>query len=111
MKYSKQLLWALCLMLCASIIHAAPIKPGNWSMQTPSGEVFPVQVTLLKKGEYYFNALKHPISGVYKWDGKLFRIIKPDNPRMSGFVWRLERNHTLTMAEETPVPISGVKLI
>jgi predicted secreted protein len=111
MKYVHKLLFVMLLLSTSACYAGTPIKAGQWNLQTPAGDVTSVTVTLLRKNEYYFYAPQHPISGVYTWDGKLFRITKPDNPRMGGFVWRLQRDHTLAMVEETPVPISGMKLI
>jgi hypothetical protein len=112
MKLKSQLLFSVSLLLFTSISNAGtPLKPGQWNLQTPAGEVSEVEITLLRKNEYYFSLLKHPISGVYTWDGKLLRMTKPDNPRMGGYAWRVQRDHTLVLVEETPVPISGMKLI
>jgi len=108
----KSLLITLVLVLFATVSHAAlRIQAGRWNLQAPSGEVTEVEVRLLRKNEFYLYAPHHPISGVYTWDGKLLRITKPDNPRMNGYVWKAEHDHSLTLVEETPVPISGVKLM
>jgi hypothetical protein len=109
-KFIYLLAATLCLLSMAS--HArAPLKPGLWNLHTPAGEVSELRISVLTKNEYYFNLPKHPISGVYTWDGKLLRITKPDNPRMGGYVWKVQRDRSLVLVEETPVPISGVKLV
>jgi len=108
----KYLLVTLALMLFATASHAAlRIQAGQWNLKSPSGDISVVEVRLLRKNEFYLFAPHHPISGVYTWDGKLLRITKPDNPRMGGYAWKAERDHSLTLVEETPVSISGQKLL
>ena len=111
MKYLEGFLLVVLLAFSATTHAGTPIKPGEWNLVSPSGEITAVDVSMLRKNEFYFYAPKHPISGVYTWDGKLFRMTKPDNPRMGGYVWKRDRGHTLMLVEETPVPISNMKLL
>jgi hypothetical protein len=38
------------------------------------------------------------------------RIVKPDNPRMTGYVWRKDKAGVLVLVEEPSVPVSGKRL-
>lgn len=113
------MLFRSLLRLCGSILSlalisacsTAPIDVGNWQLRQPDGLVVPVAVSALRKNEYYFNAMQHPVSGVYALDKKTLRIIKPDNPRMGGYAWSLRNAQHMTLVEETPVNISGQRLI
>jgi len=101
------LLAAALLVACAT----TAVPPGAWQLTAPDGTVVPVNVSLLTDNQYYLSAPRHPISGVYKLDKTELRIVKPDNVRMGGYVWRLNPNGSFVLVEETPVQLSGQRLI
>ena len=103
-----------CLLPGAAVIllgACSPlIKPGSWNLVTPDGQSTSVEVSLLRKGEYYLRAPGNPISGVYVLKEKrLLSMSKPDQPRMEGAVWQLQRGGELTLVAEPPFTVSGVR--
>lgn len=110
----RSLVIRFCSVLSLALLSACStvqLDTGNWQLRQPDGIVVPVSVTVLKKSQYYFNAPRHPVSGVYALNKRTLRMIKPDNPRMAGYVWNLNDARHMTLIEETPVNISGLRLI
>jgi hypothetical protein len=101
------LLTAALLAACAT----TAVPTGAWQLTAPDGSVVPVNVSLLSDRQYYLSAPRHPISGAYKLDKTELRIVKPDNVRMGGYVWHLNPGGSFVLIEETPVQISGQRLI
>jgi hypothetical protein len=99
-------LLALSLGGCASV----DIPPGAWTLRAPDGTTSAVEVSNLRAGEYYLRAPARTFSGSYIYKDHELSILKPDNPRMNGYVWKLERKGQLVLVEEPPVPVSGVRL-
>jgi hypothetical protein len=83
---------------------------GNYSMRAPDGTTSAVTVAALREQEYYLRAPGEPVSGVYRFANDELRITKPDNPRMSGYVWRKEASGAFVLVEEPTVPVSGKRL-
>jgi hypothetical protein len=106
---------SLGLLVSATLIVACattrPIEPGTWVMQSPDGTSELVEIRLLRDSEYYLNAPGNPISGVYKLAQTDLKVVQPDNPRMSGLVWQLNPDKTLTLVQEAPVQISSRRLV
>lgn len=98
------------LAACATVPPAS-IEAGAWLLQTPDQGTEPVEVRLLTESEYYLNAAGHPVAGVYRLEGNQLKMVKPDNPRMSGIVWQLNGDRSLTVVQEPPVANSGQRLI
>lgn len=101
----------VAVALVSACATTRPIEPGNWTMQSPDGTNELVEIRLLREDEYYLNAPGNPISGVYKLTQTDLKIVRPDNPRMSGLVWQLNPDRTLTLVQETSVQISGRRLV
>lgn len=106
---------AFGLIVAVAIVSACattrPIEPGNWTMRSPDGTSELVEIRLLRDGEYYLNAPGNPISGVYRLTQADLKITKPDNPRMSGLVWQLNPDKSLTLVQEASVQVSGRRLV
>ena len=100
------LLMTLSLCGCASV----DIPPGAWTLKAPDGTTSAVEVSKLRTGEYFVRAPGRTFSGSYVYKERELTILKPDNPRMNGYVWKLERKGQLVLVEEPPVPVSGVRL-
>jgi hypothetical protein len=96
---------------CASVPDRSGLEPGIWELQTTDGNTTYVTVSELRVGEYYFDAGTHPVSGVYTLQAQRVVMKKPDNPRMKEYVWRLRSDRSLVLVEETPVELSGERLI
>lgn len=96
----------LSLAGCASV----DIPPGAWTLRAPDGSTAAVEVSNLRTGEYYVRAPGQTFSGSYIYKDRELSILKPDNPRMNGYVWKLEHKGQLVLVEEPPVPVSGVRL-
>jgi hypothetical protein len=99
----------------AALLAACATQPpeslaGSYSMRAPDGTTSAVAVSALRDQEYYVRAPGEPVSGVYRFANGELRITKPDNPRMSGFVWRKEATGAFVLVEEPPVPVSGKRL-
>jgi hypothetical protein len=95
------------LMSCA----AAPENlAGHYSLRAPDGATATVEVSALREQQYYLRAPGQAVSGVYQFANGELRITKPDNPRMTGFIWRKEANGVLVLVDEPPVPVSGTRL-
>lgn len=98
----------------ALLLTACATKPeslaGNYSLSAPDGTTSTVALSALREQEYYVRAPGQPVSGVYRFEAGELRITKPDNPRMTGFVWRKDANGVLVLVAEPPVPVSGKRL-
>lgn len=99
-------LMALSLGGCTTV----DIPPGAWTLRAADGTTAPVEVSNLRAGEYYLRAPGLTFSGSYVYKDRELAILKPDNPRMNGYIWKLERKGQLVLVEEPPVPVSGVRL-
>jgi hypothetical protein len=106
MKRTVTLMFSLCLGGCATV----DIPVGTWTLNAPDGSTSSVEVSSLRKDEYYLRAPGRTFSGSYHYLQKNLSIVKPDNPRMSGYVWTLEHKGELKLVEEPSVPVSGVRL-
>ncbi len=105
----------LVALVGAALFSACATKPpetlaGNYSLREPDGTTTSVSVSSLREQEYYVRAVGQPVSGVYRYENGELRIIKPDNPRMSGYVWRNNESGVLVRVEEPSVPVSGKRL-
>ena len=103
---SIALVAALALGGCASV----DIPTGTWTLRAPDGAESAVEVSALREAEYYLRAPGRTIGGAYVYRDKELSITKPDNPRMSGYVWKLKSKGELVLVEEPAVPVSGVRL-
>lgn len=100
----------ICGLLALGGCATMDIPAGAWTLRAPDGATSQVEVSMLRKKEYYLRAPGQTISGAYSFKGKELTITKPDNPRMSGYVWRLTGKGQLVLVEEPPVPVAGVRL-
>jgi len=89
----------------------APIQPGAWLMQSPDGTVEAIDVRAVSSTSYYLSAPGNPVAGVYRYEKGRLAITKPDNPRMEGLVWELGEDGRLVLIQESPVQISGRRLV
>lgn len=88
-----------------------PLETGKWELVTTDSDVVAVTVSELNSLEYYFDAGKHPVSGVYVLNGPSVVMAKPNNPRMGDIVWRLETRRSLVLTTEPSVELSGMHLL
>ena len=88
-----------------------PLETGSWEMITTEGDNVEVTVSELNALEYYFDAGTHPVSGVYSVNGASVVMAKPDNPRMSSIVWRIETRRSIVLTTEPPVELTGKRLL
>jgi hypothetical protein len=101
---------AICLGIvltgCATPLPLA----GTYSLRAPDGSTSTVEISALREQQYNLRAPGLTVGGVYHFvDGEL-RIIKPDNPRMSGYVWKRNQDGSLVLVAEPSVPVSGARL-
>lgn len=101
---------AFALVLLLALAGCVDIPSGAWTLRAPDGATFRTEVSVLRAGEYYVRAPGQTISGAYSYKNRELKIAKLDNPRMSGYVWRLMRRGELVLVEEPPAPISGVRM-
>ena len=110
-----KVLLGLCAVLtfagCASTPEPHGLQPGVWEMQAADGAVVDVKISRLQGSEYYFDAGTHPISGVYGLESSAVSMVKPDNPRMKEYVWRLREDRSLVLVREPAIELSGRRLI
>jgi len=100
------LMAAVALGGCASV----DIPTGAWTLRAPDGSESAVEVSALREKEYFLRAPGRTFGGAYLYRDKELSITKPDNPRMSGYVWKLKSKGELVLVEEPAVPVSGVRL-
>lgn len=97
----------------ASVLHersAVPPLAGAWQAKLPSGFVQPVNLQDLGQGEFLQRSRADVFSGVYRWDGGHLVVIKPDDPRMKGLVWRWD-GRQLTLVAEPPGTPTGASYV
>jgi hypothetical protein len=86
----------------ASVLHertAAPPLAGDWQAKLPSGFVQPVNLQDLGKGEFLLRSRADVFSGVYQWESGHLVVVKPDDPRMKGLIWRWDGTQLTLVAE------------
>ena len=107
MRFTAICLLGLQLAGCAT----KPVSlAGTYSLRAPDGSTSTVELSSLREQEYYLRAPGQAVSGVYRFAADELRITKPDNPRMSGFVWKMNADRSLVLVAEPPVPTSGTRL-
>lgn len=84
---------------------------GRWEYRDPIGQTVDVDITEISKNEVYLKANKNLLSGVYKKNGDVLTISKPDNPRASGLKLRIVNNNELVVVDEPPTSLTGQKHI
>jgi hypothetical protein len=100
----------------SSVLHERTPPPplaGAWLARLPSGFVQPVNLQDLGKGEFLFRSRADVFSGVYRWEDGNLVVVKPDDPRMAGLVWRWDGRQLTLVAEPrgTPTGASNVGTI
>ncbi|MCU0878137.1 MAG: hypothetical protein MUF06_10160 [Pirellulaceae bacterium] len=97
----------------SSVLHQrsqAPPLAGVWQATLPSGFVQPVNLKDLGKGEFLFRSRADVFSGVYRWEDGHLVVVKPDDPRMAGLVWRWD-GRQLTLVAEPPTRPTGASYV
>lgn len=103
---------AICLLgLTMAGCATAPVSlAGTYSLRAPDGSTSMVEISSLREQEYYLRAPGQSVSGTYRFAEGELRITKPDNPRMSGYVWKKNSDGSLVLVAEPSVPTSGTRL-
>jgi hypothetical protein len=86
----------------SSVLHQRTPPPplaGAWQAKLPSGFVQPVNLQDLGKGEFLFRSRANVFAGVYRWEDGNLVVVKPDDPRMAGLVWRWDGRQLTLVAE------------
>lgn len=96
---------------CASIPEPQGLQSGTWVMQIADSSIVDVEISKLQASDYYFDAGKHPISGIYSMEGDQILMHLPDNPRMKEFLWRQRADRSLILIAEPSTELSGIRLI
>jgi hypothetical protein len=86
----------------SSVLHQRTPPPplaGAWQAKLPGGFVQPVNLQDLGKGEFLFRSRADVFAGVYRWENGHLVVVKPDDPRMTGLVWRWDGQRLTLVAE------------
>lgn len=89
------LAFAALLSGCAS----QPTLVGTWNLHLPRHQTRVVAIENFGHGRYYLHG--HTLmDGLYRKEGKQLICVTPNDPRLSGFVWRIEgRNKLILVAQ------------
>ncbi|MCC9606066.1 hypothetical protein LOC68_19750 [Blastopirellula sp. JC732] len=80
---------------------------GQWLMTLPLGAEH--QIVIKETGDDQFKLVRPKLNmaGIYKASGGKLMITKPDDKRLTGFVWTAINRNTLVLTGEPPVERTG----
>lgn len=93
-------LLALLLAACAAFNPT-----GTWQLQARDGSVKVVTVQDFGDGNYYLRG-SPAMNGVYRVKGSSFVCEKPDDPRLTGFVWHIQSDDQLVLTSQPAMWVS-----
>lgn len=95
------LVLAAILSGCAS----QPTLVGTWDLHLSHHQVKTVTIENFGHGRYYLHG--HTLmDGLYRKSGKRLVCVKPNDPRLPGFIWRIEALNKLVLVAQPRVWIS-----
>lgn len=80
--------------------------PKLWKLWLPAGFERMISIMSLGDGEYMFKFAGN-LSGTYRRDGNMLRMVTPDDPRLTEFAWKIKNAKTLILVEEPPAGKTG----
>jgi hypothetical protein len=91
-------------------LPAPPDQPGlgqRWLMYLPAGFVHRVTLTPCGPDRYRLDPPWLNSSGVYAVRGDRLVIVEPDDRRLFGFQWQIDRDGRLTLVDQPPLRETG----
>ena len=97
---------SLALTILLSACSSAPTLVGNWNLHAPNQTTI-IKVTIkdFGNGDYYL-AGNTPMDGIYHKQGDQFLCVKPNDPRLTQFIWRIQDSNTLVLISQPSVWVS-----
>ncbi|PQO26430.1 hypothetical protein [Blastopirellula marina] len=87
---------------------AEPIDySGVWLMTLPLGAEHEVMIKAAEKDQFKLIRPRLNMAGVYQADGGTLKIVRPDDKRLTGFVWTAVNRNTLVLTGEPPTARTG----
>ncbi len=78
---------------------------GKWNLEAQNGKVIPVMIQNFSNGHYYMHG-NTPLDGIYSKQSDKLICTKPDDPRLTGFVWRIQDKNTLLLIAQPSMWVS-----
>lgn len=89
------LAFAATLSGCAS----QPTLVGTWDLHLSHHQIKTVAIKNFGHGRYYLHG--HTLmDGLYRKKGKRLVCVTPNDPRLPGFVWRIDNRNKLTLVAQ-----------
>jgi len=83
---------------------------GKWDLEAQNGKVTPVTIQNFGNGSYYLHG-NTPLDGIYTRQNDKFVCTKPDDPRLMGFVWRIQDKNTLILTAQPSMWVAQERYI
>lgn len=80
---------------------------GAWLMTLPLGAEHQVEIKGVEADHFKLIRPRLNLAGVYEADGGTLKIVRPDDKRLTGFVWTAVNRNTLILTGEPPVARTG----
>jgi len=105
--HSKNTGWtALLLAVILSACSSAPTLVGDWNLHAPNQTtITKVTINDFGNGNYYLTG-NTPMDGIYEKKGDQFLCVKPNDPRLTNFIWRIQDNNTLVLISQPSIWVS-----
>ena len=80
---------------------------GTWQLTLPAGFVKHMTIERLENNVYFLRPLN--FAGEYELQEKRLVMVKPVDPRLTEFVWKLRDDDSLLLVEEPPAAKTGAR--
>jgi hypothetical protein len=97
----------VALMFCGC---ATTDLSGRWNLKAQDGKMIPMTIQDFGGGKFYLHG-DTPLDGVYRRRDDELVCTKPDDPRLTGFVWRVQNQNNLVLVSEPPLWVSQERYI
>lgn len=98
---------ALILVSCATTSFKIN---GVWHLSSPGGTSEFVEISPVTENKYYLKTSGLPIDGLYRLEGELLILEKPNDARLKGYVWQ-SKGDTFSLIEEPSVRLTNLRLL
>ncbi len=99
----------IALTGCAGLqptVDTPPDLSGNWEMTLPAGFRRQTPIEKIDDTRYLIPKIG-VLSGVYEHQGNRLVVVKPNDERLTGFVWEIRDAGSLVLIQSAPVEKIG----
>lgn len=104
-----------CTVLLLTLSGCTTLAPqnlsGSWVLKSSDGQTTPMKLQGLGDDQFYLHGKSLPINGVYLLRDDVLEMMRPNDPRLKDYRWRVEDVDHLRLINEPSVSLTGIRYL